>query len=94
VYRLLCLNLPRRTKRPVPPRLRQPMLATELNAEWVLDFMHDSVYGGRLFRTLDVIDQVHQEALAIEADTSIPATRVVFVLEQLLELHGKSAAIR
>ena len=56
-----------------------------LNGIWALDFMHDTLYGGRCFRTLNVIDEANREALAIEAGTSIPAARVVRTLEQLIE---------
>jgi putative transposase len=95
VYREMRLNLPRRAKRRVPTRLRQPMGAPViLNDVWALDFMHDRLYCGRPFRTLNVIDEANREALAIEVGTSIPAARVVRVLEQLIEMHGRPTAIR
>jgi putative transposase len=95
VYCALRLNLPRRTKRRVPKRLRQPLVApTELNRIWALDFMADALYGWRPFRTLNVIDEGNREALGIEIATSIPARRVIRVLEQLIEMHGKPSAIR
>jgi putative transposase len=95
VYRAMRLNLPRRAKRRVPTRLRQPMGApTMLNDIWALDFMHDRLYGGRAFRTLNVIDEANREGLAIEVGTSIPASRVTRVLEQLIDMHGKPVAIR
>jgi putative transposase len=95
VYCALRLNLPRRTKRRLPTRLRQPLAAPEdLNQIWALDFMADSLYGWRPFRTLNVIDEGNREALGIEVATSIPAQRVVRVLEQLIEMHGKPKAIR
>lgn len=82
VYREMRLSLPRRTKPRVPKRLRQPMGAPfVLNDVWALDFMHDRLYCGRPFRTLNVIDEAHREALAVEVGTSIPAARVVRVLE-------------
>lgn len=98
VHRVYCamkLNLPRRTKRRLPTRPRQPLLAPDrLNAVWALDFMHDSLYDGRRFRTLNVIDEGNREALAIEVATSIPARRVVRVLEELVELYGRPQALR
>lgn len=58
VYCALRLNLPRRTRRRVPPRFRHGLVApTRLNEIWALDFMHDALYGGRRFRTLNVIDE-------------------------------------
>jgi putative transposase len=95
VYCALRLNLPRRTKRRVPKRLRQPLVApTALNRIWALDFMADALYGWRPFRTLNVIDEGNREALGIEVATSIPAQRVIRVMEQLIELHGKPSALR
>src|SRR5262249_59863832 len=78
VYCALRLNLPRRTKRRVPVRLRQPLLApARLNETWALDFMSDRLYDGRAFRVLTVIDEGNREALAIEVGTSIPSARVI-----------------
>jgi putative transposase len=95
VYCALRLNLPRRTKRRVPTRLRQPLVApSTLNGIWALDFMEDALYGGRRFRTLNVLDEGNREALAIEIGTSIPAARVVRVLEQLLSIYGRPEALR
>ena len=95
VYCALRLNLPRRTKRRVPTRLRQPLVApSTLNGIWALDFMEDALYGGRRFRTLNVLDEGNREALAIEIGTSIPAARVVRVLEQLLTIYGRPEALR
>ena len=75
------LNLPRRTKkrliRPMQP-LDVPQLPNEV---WSLDFMSDSLYQGRRFRTLNILDESVREALAIEIDTSLPAQRVVRTLQ-------------
>ncbi len=98
VHRVYCamnLNLPRRTKRRLPTRPRQPLAAPDrLNDIWALDFMADALYCGRAFRTLNVIDEGNREALGIEIATSIPARRVIRVLEELIELYGKPRAIR
>ena len=77
------LNLPRRTKKRLV-RLMQPLGCTVLpNEIWSLDFMSDSLYQGRRFRTRNILDEGVREALAIEIDTSLPAQRVVRVLQQL-----------
>jgi putative transposase len=95
VYCLMKLNLPRRTKRKPPTRLRQPLAApNRLNEIWALDFMADALYGGRPFRTLNVIDEGNREVLGIEIATSIPARRVIRVMEQLIEIYGKPLALR
>jgi putative transposase len=95
VYCEMKLNLPRRTKRRLPTRLRQPLIAPgQLNEIWALDFMADALYGRRAFRTLNVIDEGNREVLGIEVATSIPSLRVIRVMEQLIELHGKPKALR
>jgi putative transposase len=65
-----------------------------LNGIWALDFMHEALYGGRRFRTLNVLDEAKREGLAIEVGASIPATRVICVLEQLVTLYGRPQALR
>lgn len=41
-----------------------------------MDFMRGTVYDGRPFRTLNVIDEGNREALSIECGSSIPAARL------------------
>ena len=98
VYRVYCamrLNLQRKVRRRLVTRERQPLLASnELNQVWALDFMRDTLYDGRPFRTLNVIDEGNREALRIECGTSIPSSRVVRVLNQLVEVYGRPEAIR
>jgi putative transposase len=95
VYCALRLNLPRRSKRRVPARLRQPLSApARLNETWALDFMVDALYDGRPFRALTVIDEGNREALAIEIGTSIPSSRVIRVLDELVRLYGRPARVR
>ena len=95
VYRALGYNRPRRIARRVPHRPRQPLIPpTTINRVWALDFMHDALYGGRRFRTFNVLDEANREALGIEVGTSLPASRVVRVLDQLVELYGRPAAVR
>ena len=51
VYCALRLNLPRRTTRRVPRRVRQPLTAPPvLNRTWALDFMTETLYDRRRIR--------------------------------------------
>ena len=78
VYCALRLNLPRRTTRRVPKRLRQPLEAPPvLNATWALDFMADALYDGRRIRILTVLDEGNREGLEITIGPSLPSRRVV-----------------
>jgi putative transposase len=98
VHRVYCqmrLNHQRRTKKRLLHRARQPLhVAAAVNAVWALDFMHDRLYSGRAFRTLNVLDEADRSALGIDVATSIPASRVIRFMGQLIEIHGKPAAIR
>ena len=50
--------------------------------------MQDALAWGRKIRTLPVVDVFTREPLAIEVDTSLPGTRVVEVLERLVQARG------
>jgi putative transposase len=98
VYRVYCalrLNRARRTKRRVPRRPKLPLHAPPtLNQTWALDFMRDTLYDGRVFRTLNVLDHGNREALAIEIGFSLPSRRVLELLEDLRAVHGAPATLR
>ena len=98
IYRIYCelsLNLrikpKKRLKREKPEPLSVP---ASRNVSWSMDFMHDQLSDGRSVRLLNVIDDFNREALAIEVDFSLPATRVVRTLEQIIEWKGKPSSIR
>jgi putative transposase len=85
VYCKMALNLHRKPKKRLPARVAQALgVPGQPDQTWSLDFMSDSLVNGRTFRTLNVIDDFNREALWIEIDTSLPAERVVQVLERLL----------
>ena len=95
VYGLLRLNLPRRTKKRLPFRFHQPLVVVpQPNVVWAVDFMSATLYGGRRFLTLNILDEGVREGLAIEIDTSLPAERVIRVLEQVVAWRGQPQAIR
>jgi putative transposase len=95
VYDLLKLNIRRKHKRRLPNRekiaLGQP---DSINKKWSMDFMSDALTDGRKFRTFNLIDDFNREVLALEADTSLPARRVVRVLERVIWERGKPQSIR
>ncbi len=57
-------------------------------------FMSDQLRGGRHFLTFNVMDDYNREGLGIEVDLSLPSSRVVRALEQIIEWRGKPAALR
>jgi len=95
IYRDLALNLHRKPKKRLAARtalaLGVPVLS---NLTWSLDFMSDSLSNGRAIRTLNIMDDYNREALWIEVDTSLPADRVVRVLENLLLWRSAPKQIR
>ncbi|CCG41131.1 transposase [Magnetospirillum molischianum DSM 120] len=95
IYRELELNLrikPRkRLKRDKPDELAVPDAPNQV---WSMDFMADRLEDGRAFRLLNVLDDFNREGLGIEVDFSLPAERVVRVLNQIIEWRGKPRTIR
>jgi len=95
VYCELGLNLRVKPKKRLPARTPQPLIQPErANRSWSLDFMSDSLASGRAFRTLNILDDFNREALWIEVDTSLPAERVIQVLEMLIDWRGCPKQIR
>lgn len=94
MYCAMKLNLPRRAKRKLL-RMAQPLDTPLLPKQiWSLNFTSDSLYQGKRFRTLNVLEEAARKALAIEIDTSLPATRIARVLEQLEAWRDLPQAIR
>lgn len=95
IYCELKLNRPRRGKKRLPTRVREPLIVPmQLNETWSADFMSDALWSGRRFRTFNVIDDYNREALRIEIDTSLPAGRIVRALDELIEVRGKPQRLR
>ncbi|OEU24535.1 transposase, partial [Yersinia ruckeri] len=98
VYRIYCelsLNMRIKPKKRLKRDKPEPLVVPENRNEcWSMDFMHDQLSDGRSVRLLNVIDDFNREALAIEVDFSLPASRVIRTLEQLIEWKGKPTAIR
>lgn len=95
VYTELKLNIRRRYRRRLPARVKQALFKPEtINQVWSIDFMSDSLWDGRRYRLLNVIDDFNREVLAIEADTCLPTPRLIRVLEYLQEFRGLPQMIR
>ena len=95
VYCMMHLNQKRRIKKVLPDRKPMPLqVPAEPNHSWSLDFMSDALYNGTRFRVLNILDEGIREALDIVIDTSLPAARLVRVLEQLRAERGVPKMIR
>lgn len=95
IYTQMKLNIRRRAKKRLPARAKQILFQPEsLNQVWSMDFMCDSLWDGRRFRLLNIIDDYNREVLSIETDTSLPTLRVIRTLEQLKQNRGLPKMIR
>lgn len=93
IYCELSLNMRIKPKKRLKRNKPDPLAVPESRNEyWSMEFMHEQLSDGRSVRLLNVIDDSNREALGIEVDFSLPASRVVRTLEQLIEWRGKPEA--
>jgi putative transposase len=89
LYREEGLAVRRRGKRrrsQLPRVVRAPLARP--NKRWNMDFLSDTLSSGRTFRCLTVVDEFSRECVAIYPSNSIPAVRVIEVLERVREERG------
>jgi putative transposase len=68
---------------------RAPMtIPQDRNLRWSLDFVMDTLASGRRFRILTLVDDCTRECLALVADSSLTAPRVVRELDRIVETRG------
>jgi putative transposase len=95
VYTQMKLNIRRRHRKRLPARVKQALFQPDaINQVWSIDYMSDSLWDGRKFRLLNIMDDYNREVLAIEADSSLPAVRLIRVLQYLEEFRGLPQMIR
>jgi len=83
----LSLRLKRRKKR-ISHLMVVMDRAERINQHWSMDFVSDSLYNGRRFRVLTIVDDFSRECPALEADHSLTGKRVTRVLDRLALLRG------
>jgi putative transposase len=95
IYRELELNMRIKPKKRLVREKPEPLAIPDaINRVWSMDFMHDALRDGRSFRLFNVLDDYNREGLAVEVDLSLPASRVIRALEQIIQWRGKPAVIR
>ena len=89
LYRRECLQIKPRRRRKIR-YVRGPVLpkATYPNERWSMDFVHDGLHWGRRFRVLTILDECSRFSPEIEADTALPSSRIIAVLQQLAASFG------
>lgn len=68
-------------------RLSRPYpsdVSSRVNEVWSIDFMHDRLLNGRVFRTFSVFDDYHHEGFGIEIDLSLSGSRIIRALNQII----------
>ena len=89
VYRELGLAVRRKKRKQVAQANRLPrVVPIAADIQWSMDFMRDTLASGRVFRTLNVVDDATRECLAIEVDTSLSGERVGRVLDAVVRRRG------
>ena len=81
------LNIQRRTKKRLPKRIKNPLQDLyHPNEQWSMDFMSDTLFGGRRYRILNVMDEFNRELIEFEVGTSLPALKVIETLQRAIRL--------
>jgi putative transposase len=94
LYREEGLAVRRRRRKRVAWGVRVSMpAASAANQRWSMDFTTDALCDGRVFRTLNVVDDFTRECLAIEVDTSLGGERVVRTLDRLCQERDRPAML-
>jgi len=83
----LSLRTRKRVKRPSHARIVQAG-PDGPDEQWAMDFVSDSLMGGRRIRILTIADLWDRSSPVLEVDMSLPGARVVRVLEKL-RLQGR-----
>jgi putative transposase len=96
VYRAAGLMVRRRKKRlrTVARAIRPLVTPTQRTQWWAMDFLRDALATGRLFRVFTLEDLFSREALALTIDHSLPALRVIRVLDAVAAMLGYPCYLR
>ena len=95
VYKALGLNFKKRTKKRIPARVQHPLQdLSEPNEQWSMDFMSNTLFGGKRYRILNIMDEFNREFIEFEIGTSLPSIKVIQALQRAIEFRGKPISIR
>lgn len=94
VYKQMGLPLRCKVKKRIASRIKEPLvIPAGFTQTWSIDFMSDALSNGTKFRSFNVIDDYNREVLFIETDYSLKSSRVIWVLNHLINRYGKPQKI-
>lgn len=89
IYREEKLQVRRRNRKRISHGDREPLMVPKgMNELWAMDFVSDSMTGGRKLKILTVLDCFSRECVGMVVDTSIGGVRVARLLEELGASRG------
>ena len=95
VNKQMGLPLLRKVKKRLPERVKEPItVPATFTDTWSIDFMSDALSNGSKFRSFNVIDDYNREVLHIETDDTLKSSRVIWVLNRLINKYGAPKKIR
>jgi putative transposase len=84
LYREEGLRIRRRRRKHVAAAPREKLaVPTGENERWSMDFVADELADGRSLRILNTVDDFSRECPGLEVDRSLPAERVIALLERI-----------
>jgi putative transposase len=81
-------------KRRVARAVGTPVQAVHPGHVWTYDFVHDACLNGTALKVLTVMDEFTREGLAIDVATTMPAAKVLAILDRLFREHGAPQFLR
>lgn len=95
VYKSMRYNKRSRLRRRLSARIKSPLFQPDSpNTTWSIDFVSVSLECGRKFRDLNILDNFDRSSIAQEVAISIPAARLIRILEKVIWTMGKPKNIR
>ena len=95
VYEAIHFNKRKPLRKRLPARVKNPLVTPDQeNVTWSMDFVTDVLQSNRKFRVLNVIDDSDRVAVAQKVAHSIPASRLIRLMEEIIWEKGKPTNIR